>query len=199
MRSLFLLLTCQFAVSASAQSFGPALGSLRLSFDDTQAVHRLDVEAMQNFSWYLQVDIDFGSPALNFDNGLVIWEAALQVPPQVAVLSLQWLAPYAFCDDCSNTDWRALLASCVFARDTPKAILQVHARLLVDANDLEIGLGPASPSNFDSTAPGWRVCANTGNDLLDLHPFASGWTDQLVINSTVATTTQTWSSLKTRY
>ena len=199
MRPQLAFLICLASATASAQFYGPPLGALRLSFDPDQQRRRLDVAAMQDFSWYFQVDIDFGSPALNFDNGLLLWESTIDIPPQIAVLSLQWLAPYAFCDGCSNTDWRVLLAACVFAESTPKAILRFNARLLTDADDLVIGLGAASPSNFGNTGPGWRVCANTGNDALDLHPFASGWTEELVVNSTVGQQRLSWSAIKSRY
>ena len=194
-----LLWICFAGASAPAQTYGPPLGMLRLSFDSTQYVDRVDVEEMQDFSWYCQVAIDFGSPALNASDGLLLWESAISIPPQIAVLSVDWLAPYTFCDTCSNSDWRVYLAACVFAEDTPKAILRFNARLLTSVDDLVIALGPASPSNFGSTAPGWHVCAGVGNPAVDLHPFASGWSQQLVVNSSVAQRVESWSATKARY
>jgi len=191
-----LLLPCALA---RPQSYGPPLGSLGLSFDPGVLQRRIEVAAMENFDWYVTVAIDFGSALQNGRDGLLIWEASLAVPPEITILSAEHVPDVAFCDECSATDWRALLGRCVFADETPTVMVHYQAKLLQDVDDLTISLVPASPSNFGDTAPGWRVCANTGDALVDLHPFATGWTNPIHVNSTVANERSSWSALRGRY
>lgn len=186
------------ALTVAAQNYGPALGTLRLSFDPDNTQRRIEVPAMGVFDWYVAMELDLGSSQQNAQDGLLIWEGGLALPPEIVVLSAEHLPELAFCDACSSSDWRALLGRCLLAEDTPATLMHFQGQLLQDVDDLQIELRPALPSNFDGVAPGWRSCIYTGNPD-ELHPFEGDWPQSIWVNSSVGRTHTSWSTLKGRY
>ncbi|HEX9641475.1 MAG TPA: hypothetical protein VGB13_09195 [Candidatus Krumholzibacteria bacterium] len=183
-----------------ADDYGPPLGSLRLSFDANAPTQELDVEPFTTFSWYVMAEVDFGDPTANSRDGLLLWEARVAHSPEINILDRQVQGDPLTCANGSCGDeWQVYLSRCFFANEAPFLLVRYDAQLLTDVSDLEIKLMPTTLSNFGGTAPGWAVCSSHGVPSVDLHPFASGWTTALIINSSVRAEAASWSALKARF
>jgi hypothetical protein len=183
-----------------AQDFGPPLGELRLSFDPVTPTLELDVEPFTTFSWYVMAEVDFGDPTANGRDGLLLWEARIAASPEIDILDRQVEGDPLTCANGSCGDeWQVYLSRCFFASQSPFLLVRYDARLLADVSDLEVQLMPTTLSNFGGLAPGWAACSSHGVPEEDLHPFASGWTTALIINSSVRAEDASWSALKARF
>ena len=189
-----------WAWTAGASEYGSPLGELRLSFAPDEDVLRLDVEPFTTFSWYVLTAVDFGNPTANSRDGMIAWESQIEVPPEIDVLGREPAGNPLTCGGGSCGDeWHVFLSTCFFAEDGPFQLVRYDAQLLSDAKDLEIRLAPPTVSDFDGLAPGWVACSFVGQPIESRHPFATGWDEPLVVNSTVAAGSSSWSALKARF
>jgi hypothetical protein len=193
-----IILLCVATVT-SAGEFGIPLGDLHLSFDPNSKIQEIDVTLSQEFSWYVIASVDFGDPTANGRDGIISWEALVDLPPEITVLSRTVAGDPLICGDGScGDDWNLLLSTCLVAEEGPFLLVHYSAELNVEAQDLEIRLLPPTLSEFDGTAPGWAACSFNGGPE-DLHPFATGWSSTLIINSSVKSEKSSWSAVKARY
>jgi hypothetical protein len=194
-----LLLTLAAPVAAQQ---GPDLGQLFLSFDPDLVDQDLDLEPNQTFDVYLRAQVDFGDlgePARNDFDGIKTWETCVTMPPEITVLDRIVMHPsFNGADDSCGENWQMVLDSCLRAENTPATLVRYRCRLDLDVTNLEISLEAASPSSIEGERPGWFQCVFTGQPS-DLHAFASGYTEPVVINGGVATDGASWSSLKGRF
>lgn len=188
------------ACTARASEYGSPLGDLRLSFAPDEDVLTLDVEPFAEFSWYVIAAINFGDPTANSRDGVIAWEARVETSPEIAILGREPAGNPLTCEGGSCGDeWHVFLSTCFFAEDGPFQLVRYRAQLLSEAKDLEIRLLPPTVSDFDGLAPGWVECSFVGHPVEAKHPFATGWEETLVVNSSVAASTSSWSALKARY
>jgi hypothetical protein len=197
----FVLLPLAAALAGPVRAEqGPDLGDLFLSFSPTLAVQHLDLKANEAFDVYLRVEVDFGDvgePTRNGVDGIKTWEACLSIPPEITVTNRTVMHPsFNGADDSCDENWQMVLDTCLRAEDTPVILIHYQCRLSLEVRNLEIGLDAASPSSIDGGRPGWYQCQFTGQPT-DLHAFASGFTEPLVINGGVRADDASWSALKT--
>jgi hypothetical protein len=201
--ALLLILLTTLAPSALwAQSQGDPLGRLYLSFAPDAEVRNAELEAMQSFELYLIAELDFtdiGDPDRNEQDGIKGWETCITIPPEVTVTNMEILRPgFNGADDSCDENWIMILDSCAFGEDMPVAFVRYEAVLTTAARNVELSLGPASPSSIDTNAPGWFVCAPRGEPG-DIRPFEPDWSELTVINERVATDAFSWSAVKSLF
>jgi hypothetical protein len=187
---------------AAADGQGTPLGKLYLSFSPDSPVHAIEIDPMVPFSWYVVAEVDFtdiGDPDRNGTDGVLGWETCIEVPPEITITGREVLRPgFNGADASCAENWIVVLEGCLWAEDTPQAVVRYQGRLDAEATNVEVSLAPASPSSIEGEVPGWFVCLLTGQPT-DVHPFASGWETPLVVNERVATGPSTWSAVKRRF
>jgi hypothetical protein len=220
---LALALALVGATWAHADVFHPPLGDLYLSFGPTappvvQGADRYrEVPTFTLFDFYLLARVDFtdaGDPGSNMSNGITAWEASLAVPAGLTISTWQ-LSPATSADfGIGDNNWIVGTGGvCVQSYTQPVVLVAYSALLLAAAGDLRVALGPATPSTFDTTAPGapgsptpgWLGCpASTA----DLYPFTDryldGWievnpTGCVAPNCPVPTQQESWGAVKARF
>jgi len=138
------------------------LGNLYLSFaPDQQDAVLAGVEPLVPFNWYVVAEIDFGDlgrPEDNTTNGLLGWEANLNVPPEITVTSRTMAPPGALDIGTGDDNWIVAWSACVLANQTPYALVTYEAMLASAAVNVEVTLDAASPSSFTPPEPGWIAC-----------------------------------------
>jgi len=201
---LIALLLAVFALSlptsSGAQSYGDPLGDIWLSFDPDLLATETTVEAGAMFEWYVLVNVSFPDPNRNAIDGINAWEALVEVPAQIKIHERELFEnPLTCASGVCGDDWYVLLDGCILGSESQTRVLRYSAQLLNDVEDVELKLVPGAFSNFEGTAPGWSICQSTGNPVTDLHPFANGWSQSIVINSSVPTQNKSWAAVKALY
>lgn len=180
--------------------YGSALGEMRLSFDATDQVDQIDVQSGGEFEFFVMAEVSFGDPTRDAVDGINAWEAMVEFPAQVNILEREVFGNPLTCTGGScGDDWFVILDGCVRASDGRSRLVRYRAQLLNDVEDQVIRLAPTSLSSFDGLSPGWAACVREGGPDQYLHPFASGWTSEIVVNSSVSTRSQSWAATKALY
>jgi hypothetical protein len=92
-------------------------------------------------------------------------------------------------------DFQLAFGRCVALADGPNAVCSFRGILTEDADNLFVGVGPATESSVDGIGPAWIGCPATEQLLL----FRTGTPQALAINHPVAVTQTTWSEIKALY
>ena len=220
--AVLMLLTLSMTIipiGAQAQNsgFGVPLGWLYLSADNTGPyLPLIDAGVFTPFKVYLMVELSYASIGRgDLDNGvgLVAWEASVDVPglgPDIIIQSAIFRNEGAVFG--TDTNIQHGMSAAIVAADTPIDLVEYNMVVFNSqgVNDVELTLGPSSPTSFAPATPGFNdsqdvgECTNpvNGDPQACLRPFSrlSG----AIINCTtdcgggpVAETR--WGAIKARY
>jgi hypothetical protein len=179
----------------AAQASFPEAGQIYLSFSPDGRVQDRHVDAQTPFDFYLIVDLDLagGDP---FEFRVV--EGSLAFSTEIWVAEIDWIGDIAVNAGAGlssgSYDFSVAVAPCVTLQDGPNVVCAFEAVLMVEAEDLFVGVGPGLMGSFDGLGPGWGTCADIGYVFED-----DGVPRSLSINSPVATENRSWSNVKALY
>lgn len=169
---------------------GQSTGSLVVSGSASERVERIDIDPLVAFPLFLVTDVDF--EAVPFLSGIKSWEAGVQVPAGITVTDVVYLTSGPIDIGIGPTNFVVGTGECVTAASMPKALVRLDCLLLAPASDLEVRIGPASPSSLDpADAPAWAGCGSAGG--IWPYPDTAGVTVNPIIPATGASS---WGAVK---
>lgn len=187
--ALLVLTVAMSAAPAFAQnsSFGQPLGWLFLSADNTAPYEpNISAAPLTPFKVYLMVSLSYSYIGQgNLDNGvgIVAWEASVDIPglgPDIIIQSAIFRNEGAVFG--TDTNIQHGMSAPIVAADTPIDLVEYNMVVFnsTGVSDVELTLGPSSPTSFDPAAPGFNdsqdigECTNpvNGDPQACLRPFA---------------------------
>lgn len=185
--ALLVLVAGMSGVANADAGYNPPVGDIYLSFDATalppkvadagDAARWKTVAPFTAFNFYLLLHIDWAQPpyndaARNTSDGASAWEGSVNFPATVIITARQLPPGHSdFGSDSAGFDnWIVGTGGqCINAASTPFTLVSYSGLLSAAVNDVQLTVGPSSPSTFDDAGcsiciaqPGFLDCQTAG-------------------------------------
>lgn len=160
-----------FWVRPRGEAFGAPAGEIFLSFDETKRVQWAQLAPLTPFDFYLQARLDstrWASGSPDSQQGILGWEASIDLPPEVLVTQRTLVDPLALNVNSETDSWVVGTGHPIAVGQQPETLLHYRAVLLESAGqNLAIGLDGVGGSSFETvggpgSVPGWAAAQPTG-------------------------------------